>query len=113
MGKRTPIKISKPIVIIKRNGRHYTNAKQEDFNNNIEHLSGNKPNKRELYCKGNRTQLTENQVKLNNIEILLEHGITKVPDQYFKTSSKLEDQQRIREHKDLRSDTIHWYRIRK
>ena len=101
MSRRALIKISKPIVIIKRNGKHYTNATKEDFNNNIEHLNGNKPKKRELFFRGNRTQLTEKQIELNNIEILLEHGITKIPDQYFKTSSKLEDNQRIR------------YRIRK
>tara|TARA_R100000808_G_C2154889_1_gene166340 strand:- start:10280 stop:10570 length:291 start_codon:yes stop_codon:yes gene_type:complete len=90
MSRRALIKISKPIVIIKRNSKHYTNATKEDFNNNIEHLSGKKPNKQELYCKGNRSQLTENQIELNNISILLENGITKIPDQYFKTSSKLE-----------------------
>ena len=45
MSRRALIKISKPIVIIKRNGKHYTNATKEDFNNNIEHLSGKKPNK--------------------------------------------------------------------
>ena len=34
--------------------------------------------------------VTENQIELNNISILLDNGITKIPDQYFKTSSKLE-----------------------
>ena len=34
---------------------------------NIEHLNGTKPNKQKLYCKGTRTQLTENQIELNNI----------------------------------------------
>ena len=40
MSRRALIKISKPIVIIKRNGKHYTNATKEDFNNNILWVTG-------------------------------------------------------------------------
>ena len=43
MSKRTPINISKPIVIFKRNGKHFTNATKQDFNNDVSYLHGTKP----------------------------------------------------------------------
>ena len=42
MSKRTPINTSKPIVIIKRNGKHFTNVTKQDFNNDVSNLHGTK-----------------------------------------------------------------------
>ena len=83
MSKRTPINISKPIVIFKRNGKHFTNATKQDFDNDVSYLQGTKPEDLKFLFKGKRLQIKDDPIVLHSIELLLKSGVTKIPNEFF------------------------------
>ena len=84
MSKRTRSKISKPIIIIKRNGKHFTNVTQEDFNRDISDINGIKPEDyhKSTFIRGKNLEVSEDPFVIETMKILLKNKKS-IPNSLF------------------------------
>ena len=84
MSERTRLKNLKPIIIIKRNGKHFTNVTQQDFNRDISDINGIKPEDyhKSTFIRGKNLEVSEDPFVIETMKILLKNKKS-IPNSLF------------------------------